>query len=205
MEPEHVRFLGLAAHIPHADRLALYGPAVCARFLDDPVARRFAKLHAASTASDPINRLLDLDIQTYMTDDILTKNDIASMAHSLEVRCPLVDQELMVFAASLPGDVKLSGFTTKLILREVAKPLLPERILKRPKRGFGIPVDRWMREDLAPLTRDVLLDRTARERGIFEPAAIEALLQQHQRGEPRGDQIWALMMLELWYRTSIDR
>ncbi len=62
-----------------------------------------------------------------------------------------------------------------------------------------------MREDLAPLTRDVLLDRTARERGIFEPAAIEALLQQHQRGEPRGDQIWALMMLELWFRTFIDR
>jgi len=205
MEPEHVRFLGLAAHIPHADRLALYGPAMRARFYDDPVARRFAKLYAASTASDPINRLLDLDIQTYLTDDILTKVDIASMAHSLEVRCPLVDQDLMVFAASLPGNVKLRGLTTKLILREVAKPLLPERILKRPKQGFGIPVDRWMREDLAPLTRDVLLDRTARERGIFEPAAIEALLHQHQRGEPRGDQIWALMMLELWYRTFIDR
>jgi asparagine synthase (glutamine-hydrolysing) len=176
-----------------------------ARFLDDPVARRFAKLYATSTASDPINRLLDLDIQTYLTDDILTKVDVASMAHSLEVRCPLVDQDLMVFAASLPGDVKLRGLTTKLILREVAKPLLPEPILKRSKRGFGIPVDRWMREDLAPLTRDVLLDRSARERGIFEPAAIEALLQQHKRGEPRGDQIWALMMLELWYRTFIDR
>ena len=205
MEPEHIRFLGLAAHIPHADRLALYGPAMRARFLEDPVAQRFAKLYASSTASDPINRLLDLDIQTYLTDDILTKVDIASMAHSLEVRCPLVNQDLMVFAASLPGDVKLRRLTTKLILREVAKPLLPERILKRPKQGFGLPVDRWMREDLAEMSRDVLLDRTARDRGIFEPAAIEALLERHQRGEPRGDQIWALMMLELWYRTFIDR
>jgi len=205
MEPEHVRFLGLAAHIPHADRLALYGPAMRARFLEDPVARRFAKLYASSTASDPINRLLDLDIQTYLTDDILTKVDVASMAHSLEVRCPLVDQDLMVFAASLPGDVKLRRLTTKLILREVAKPLLPERILKRPKQGFGLPVDRWMREELAEMSRDVLLDRSARDRGIFEPAAIERLLEQHQRGEPRGDQIWALMMLELWYRTFIDR
>ncbi len=205
MEPEHVRFLGLAAHIPHADRLALYGPAMRARFLEDPVARRFAKLYARSTASDPINRLLDLDIQTYLTDDILTKVDVASMAHSLEVRCPLVDQDLMVFAASLPGDVKLRRLTTKLILREVAKPLLPERILKRPKQGFGLPVDRWMREELAEMSRDVLLDRSARDRGIFEPAAIERLLEQHQRGEPRGDQIWALMMLELWYRTFIDR
>ncbi|MFW2387000.1 MAG: asparagine synthase (glutamine-hydrolyzing) [Polyangiales bacterium] len=205
MEPEHVRFLGLAAHIPHEDRLALYGRAMRDRFREDQVARRFGDLYAASTASDPVNRLLDLDIQTYLTDDILTKVDIASMAHSLEVRCPLVDQDLMVFAASLPGHVKLRGLTTKMILREVAKPLLPEKILKRPKQGFGLPVDRWMREELAPMSRDVLLDQTARERGIFEPSAVEALLQRHQSGEPRGDQIWALMMLELWYREFIDR
>jgi asparagine synthase (glutamine-hydrolysing) len=98
---------------------------------------------AASSAADPVNRLLDLDIQTYLTDDILTKVDIASMAHSLEVRCPLVDQELMMFAASLPGAMKLRGLTTKLILREVAKPLPPEKILTRSKQGFGLPVDRW--------------------------------------------------------------
>ena len=205
MEPEHVRFLGLAAHIPHEDRLALYGEAMRERFAEDLVARRFGELYAESTATDPVNRLLDLDIQTYLTDDILTKVDIASMAHSLEVRCPLVDQELMVFAASLPGALKLRGLTTKFILREVAKPLLPEKILARRKQGFGLPVDRWLREDLAPLSRDVLLDQTARERGIFNPAAIETLLSQHQRGEPRGDQIWALMMLELWYRAFIDR
>jgi asparagine synthase (glutamine-hydrolysing) len=152
-----------------------------------------------------VNRLLELDINTYLTDDILTKVDIASMAHSLEVRCPFVDQDLMVFAASLPGSVKLRGLKGKSILREVAKELLPDKILNRPKQGFGLPVDRWMREDLAPMSRDVLLDKTARERGLFEPKAIEALLAQHQRGEPRGDQIWALMILELWYREFIDR
>jgi asparagine synthase (glutamine-hydrolysing) len=205
MEPEHVRFLGLAAHIPHEDRIALYGHAMRERFAEDRVARRFGELYAASTARDPVNRLLDLDIQTYLTDDILTKVDIASMAHSLEVRCPLVDQELMAFAASLPGAFKLRGLTTKLILREVARPLLPEKILTRRKQGFALPIDRWMREDLAPMSRDVLLDQTARQRGIFDPTAIEGLLQRHQRGEPRGDQIWALLMLELWYRAFIDR
>ncbi|KPK51646.1 MAG: hypothetical protein AMJ63_11790, partial [Myxococcales bacterium SG8_38_1] len=205
MEPEHVRFLGLAAHIPHEDRMALYSADMRRRYALDRTAIRFGELYAASTATDPVNRLLDLDIQTYLTDDILTKVDIASMAHSLEVRCPLVDQDLMVFAASLPGDVKLRGLQTKLILREVAKPLLPEKILSRRKQGFGLPIDRWMREDLAPLSRDLLLDQTARERGLFDPSAIEALLQQQQRGEPRGDQIWALMMLELWYREFIDR
>jgi asparagine synthase (glutamine-hydrolysing) len=205
MQPEHVRFLGLAAHIPYEDRMALYTNAMRDRYADDPVARRFGELYARSTASDPINRLLDIDIQTYLSDDILTKVDIASMAHSLEVRCPLVDQDMMVFAASLPGDVKMRGLQTKRILREVARPLLPEAILSRRKQGFGLPVDRWMREDLAPLSRDVLLDQTARERGILDPTAVEALLRRHQRGEPRGDQIWALMMLELWYRELIDR
>lgn len=205
MEPEHVRFLGLAAHTPHADRMDLYGPVMRERFAEDHVARRFAGLYAASTAPDAVNRILDLEIQTYLPDDILTKVDIASMAHSLEVRCPLVDQEVMAFAASLPGDLKLRGLTTKRILREVAKPLLPQQVLRRPKQGFALPVDRWMREELEPLSRDILLDQTARERGLFDPSAIEALLQRHRRGEPRGDQIWALMMLELWYRVFIDR
>jgi asparagine synthase (glutamine-hydrolysing) len=205
MEPEHIRFLGLAAHIPYEDRMVLYSSDMRRRYAEDRTAARFGELYAASTAIDPVNRLLDLDIHTYLTDDILTKVDIASMAHSLEVRCPLVDQNLMVFAASLRGDMKLRGLTTKLILREVAKPLLPEQILSRRKQGFGLPIDRWMKEDLAPLSRDVLLDRTARERGLFEPSAIETLLEQQQRGEPRGDQIWALMILELWYREFIDR
>ena len=205
MEPEHVRFLGLAAHIPHEDRMALYSREMRLRYAVDPVARRFGELYARSTAADPINRLLEIDVRTYLTDDILTKVDIASMAHSLEVRSPLLDQDLMVFAASLPGAVKLKGLQTKLILREVARPLLPEKILTRRKQGFGLPIDRWMREDLAPLSRDVLLDQTARQRGLFDSKAVEALLLQQQRGEPRGDQIWALMMLELWYRAFIDR
>ncbi|MGB8328538.1 MAG: asparagine synthase-related protein, partial [Polyangiales bacterium] len=94
---------------------------------------------------------------------------------------------------------------TKSILRDVAKTLLPQEILRRPKQGFALPVDRWMREELEPLSRDILLDQTARERGLFDRGAVEALLRRHQRGEPRGDQIWSLVMLELWYRELIDR
>ena len=155
-------------------------------------------------ATDAVNRVIDVDIQTYLSDNILTKVDIASMAHSLEVRCPIVDHEVMQFAASLPGSLKIRGLKTKWLLRQVAKDLLPKRILTRPKRGFGLPIDRWMREDLAQLSRDVLLDQTARERGLFEGAAIADLLDRHQRGEPRGFQIWSLMMLELWYRECLE-
>ncbi len=204
MQPEYLRFLGLTAPIPHKDRMAIYSPAMRERFAQDRIADEFSRLFRESRATDPVNRLLDVDIQTYLTDNILTKVDIASMAHSLEVRCPLVDQELMTFAASIPGSLKLRGLTSKYLLRRVARDLLPRPILTRRKQGFGLPIDRWMREDLAPLSRDVLLDRRARERGLFDPAAVSDMLERHQRGEPRGFQIWSLMILELWYRECLE-
>jgi asparagine synthase (glutamine-hydrolysing) len=204
LQPEFQRFLGLTAPIPHKDRMAIYTPAMRERFAHDQMAVEFERLFKASRARDPVNRILDVDIQTYLTDNILTKVDIASMAHSLEVRCPLVDQELMDFAASLPGSLKLRGFTTKFLLRRMSEELLPRPILKRSKQGFGLPIDRWMREDLAPLSRDVLLDQRARERGIFDPVAVEDMLARHQRGEPRGFQLWSMMILELWYRECLE-
>lgn len=204
MQPEHVRFLGLSAPIPHKDRMAIYTPAMRERFAEDQMAIEYKRLFEESRAKDPINRVIDVDIQTYLTGNGLTKVDIASMAHSLEVRQPLVDHEVMQFAASLPGSMKIRGLTTKYLLRQVAADLLPRRILTRPKQGFSVPIDRWMREDLAPLSQDVLLDQRARERGVLEPAAIESLLAKQQRGEPRGFQIWSLMILELWYRECLE-
>ncbi len=204
MQPEHIRFLGLTAPIPHKDRMTIYSPAMRERFAEDHVAAEFRRLFQASRAQDVVNRLLDVDIQTYLTDNILTKVDIASMAHSLEVRCPLIDQDLMDFAASLPGSMKLRGLTSKFLLREISKDLLPAPILTRSKQGFGLPIERWMREDLAPLSRDVLLDQRARERGILDPVAVEDMLARQQRGEPRGFQIWTMMILELWYRECLE-
>ena len=168
------------------------------------MAAEFQRLFEASDADDAINRVIDVDTQTYLTGNGLTKVDIASMAHSLEVRQPLIDHVVMEFAASLPGNMKLRRMTTKYLLRQVAKDMLPERILTRPKQGFSVPIDRWMREDLAELSRDVLLDQKARERGLIDPSAVEALLKSQQRGEPRGFQIWLLMMLELWHRECLD-
>ena len=204
MQPEFQRFLGLTAPIPHKDRMAIYTRAMRERFAQDQMAVEFERLFKGSRAKDPVNRLLDVDIQTYLTDNILTKVDIASMAHSLEVRCPLVDQKVMDFAASLPGSLKLRGFTSKFLLRRMSDELLPRPILTRSKQGFGLPIDRWMRQDLAPLSRDVLLDQRARDRGIFDPVAVEDMLARHQRGEPRGFQLWSMMILELWYRECLE-
>jgi asparagine synthase (glutamine-hydrolysing) len=199
------RYEGWICHLEHRERLALYTPDLGARFRRDRVAARFAETIDGGAAGDAIGRLMELDTQTYLPDDILVKVDIASMAHALEVRAPLLDREVIRFAAALPTELKLRGLTSKLLLREVARDLLPRTILKRRKRGFGLPIHRWMRGELAAMSRDTLLDGTARNRGLFRTEAVESLLAAHARGEPRGQQIWNLMMLELWFRTFIDR
>jgi asparagine synthase (glutamine-hydrolysing) len=205
MQDEASRYLGFIAHFPHDDRLGLYSTQMRDRFARDPIGLDFAERLRASSARDPVSRLQDLDFQTYLPDDILVKVDIASMAHALEVRCPLLDHEVVEFAASLPSKMKLRGLTGKAILKAAAADWLPRNILDRRKQGFALPIDRWMREDLAGMSRDLLLDPTARARGLFSPAAVEQLLTRHQEGESRGLQIWNLLMLEHWFRAFIDR
>jgi len=109
------------------------------------------------------------------------------------------------FAASLPDRWKLSGWTTKRILRRAMKGVLPASILNRPKMGFPVPFSNWMRGEWNAVARDVLLDRRARERGVIDPAAVERLLADHASDRTEGgDRIWSLLNLELWYRTFID-
>jgi asparagine synthase (glutamine-hydrolysing) len=102
--------------------------------------------------------------------------------------------------------MKLSGWTTKRVLREAMKGILPDRILNRPKMGFPVPFGAWTRGGWNSVMRDVLLDRRTRERGIFEPSAVEQLLRDHADGRAAGgDRLWSLLNLELWYRTFIDK
>jgi asparagine synthase (glutamine-hydrolysing) len=198
------RYEGWVGPFDHRERMAVYSPDLRSRFRDDATEKRFAAILAESTAPDEMGRLLDLDTRTYLPDDILVKVDIASMAHALEVRCPLLDREVMAYAASLATTYKMRGLRSKVLLRALARELLPRAVVTRRKRGFGIPIQRWIREDLAELVRDTLLGRQCRERGLLDARAIEELLAAHARGEPRGSQIWNLMMLELWFRTFID-
>lgn len=127
------------------------------------------------------------------------------MAASIESRVPFLDHHLVEFAAALPDRMKLRGLSTKWILREAVKEILPPDILSRPKMGFPVPFALWMRGEWQSVARDVLLDRRARERGIANPQAIERLIAAHAAGEAEGgDALWSLLNLELWYRTHID-
>jgi asparagine synthase (glutamine-hydrolysing) len=154
--------------------------------------------------SSLLTRLLYADMKTYLV-ELLMKQDQMSMAASIESRVPFLDHKLVEFAATMPDAWKLAGWTTKRVLRESMKGVLPEAILSRPKMGFPVPFARWTREQWNGTMRDVLLDRRTRERGIIDPEGTAALLRDHAAGRTDGwDRIWMLLNLELWFRTFID-
>jgi asparagine synthase (glutamine-hydrolysing) len=151
-----------------------------------------------------LDRLLYTDMKTYLV-ELLMKQDQMSMAASIESRVPFLDHKLVEFAAGLPPRMKLRGFATKWILREAVRTILPPSILSRPKMGFPVPFALWMRGPSQQLARDVLLDRRTRDRGIVDAPAVARLIDAHAAGTAEGgDALWALMNLELWYRTFID-
>src|SRR6267142_713836 len=150
--------------------------------------------------------LLDYDAKTYLPDDVLTKVDRMSMLNTLEVRTPLLDQRIVEFSAGLPFSMKVRQGVTKWVLRESAKQLLPDAILRRGKRGFGIPLHRWMNQGLRTLARDTLLDGRCARRGWLNPKGLAAMFDPDSRKPGRqAHQIFALTCLELWARTYLDR
>jgi asparagine synthase (glutamine-hydrolysing) len=159
----------------------------------------------ASSATNPLDRLLDVDVNTYLPGDLLVKMDIATMAHSLEARSPLLDHEFMELAASLEPDMKARGLQRKVGLKSALRGWVPDDILDAPKRGFEVPMAAWLRGELRELAYDVLLDQTAASRGTFEPARVQSLLDSHAAGEvDNSARIWSLLVLELWQRQLIS-
>jgi asparagine synthase (glutamine-hydrolysing) len=161
--------------------------------------------YEASDATHLLNATLDVDVRTYLPNDLLVKVDITSMANSVEVRCPFLDHPLMEFAASLPPSLKVRGLQTKYLLKLALADLLPEEILDRPKRGFGVPLDQWFRHDLKEMAYDTLLDSRSVGRGYFRTETVKRLLDEHVTGVRHWHpQLWNLLMLELWHRVCID-
>jgi asparagine synthase (glutamine-hydrolysing) len=155
--------------------------------------------------ADGVTGLQLIDVETYLPGDLLLKADLTSMAHSLELRSPLLDHEVLELGLALPRSLKVRGLTGKQALRRAYADVLPERIATRGKRGFGLPLARWFRGELRPLAADVLLDGRARARGQLRPPVVERLLRDHAAGRAdHGHRLWCLLMLELWQRTHVD-
>ena len=152
-----------------------------------------------------IEGLQRLDLETYLPGDLLPKSDIASMAHSLELRSPLLDHRVVELGLALPDHLKRRGRQGKVALRRAFADDLPASVSQRGKSGFGVPLAAWFRGELRPLARELLLGEPARSRGWFRTAAVERLLDDHATGRAdNGHRLWTLVMLELWQRAHVD-
>jgi asparagine synthase (glutamine-hydrolysing) len=147
-----------------------------------------------------VNRLLYWDMKMYLEGDILQKVDRASMACSLEVRVPLLNHLLVEWATALPHDLKLRGFTTKYLFRKALRRALPPEITDRKKKGFNMPVAKWLVGPLRELVEDTLAESRLRADGFFRPAAIRRLLDEHySRRRDNRKLIWTLLIFQLWH------
>ena len=156
-----------------------------------------------SAGAPPLQRALHLNASTYLLDDLLPKVDRMSMAHALEVRSPLLDHRLVEYALRLPARLQLGARGGKRVLRRAVADLLPEEVLRRPKKGFGVPLSAWMRGHLRPYVDSMLGSASSRVRTCLDPGVVDLLLAEHQRGDAdHGHALWSLLTLEVFLRRE---
>ena len=203
-----------AAHLPPLERhhgwKEIFSPDARAELTGrqsgfDPVELLRARF-AETEGAELLARLQDVDLGTYLVDDLLVKTDRASMAHSLEARVPFLDPVVTNFALALPSRHKVRGLRKKVLLRKAAAPLVPPELLRRRKRGFSIPAAAWLRGELEPFARDTLSADRLRSQGFFRPEAVTRLIDDHVAGrEDLSRQLWGLLSFMLWHERHVER
>jgi asparagine synthase (glutamine-hydrolysing) len=199
------RFIDSVALFRDDEKAALYSPELRASLRGASAKKTLARHFDRFAALAPHDRMMRFDFETYLPEDVLTKVDRMSMAHSIESRVPLLDNRVIDFAAALPAHLKIRQGRRKHVLKEAVKGLLPPGILDRKKQGFGVPLDVWFRGRLRDVFADVLGSARTRQRGYFQPAFIERIVQEHVSG--RRDhtlRLWQLLVFELWQRHYVD-
>ena len=206
-KPAPERYLRWIGYVRTGEKAALYSADFQEQLAGHRAESWLLEMWEQLTAAGlgPLDRMLALDVQSYLPYDLLVKMDIATMANSLEARSPFLDHEVMEFCARLPASYKLRGMRLKHLLKKAGAGLLPPETLARRKMGFGVPVGNWMRRELRSWTEDLLLSPRALKRGYFEPNALRHLVDAHLEGrEDRSFQLWALVWLELWHLEFMD-
>jgi asparagine synthase (glutamine-hydrolysing) len=192
-----------AQSIVHPDEMGtLFTPEAAARMA--PYDPWIAPIGHLSGGLDWMSAVQYGDLQSYLPLDVLTKVDRMTMAHSIEARPPLLDHRLVEFAARVPPELRYRNGITKYLFKQALRGRLPDAIIDRRKQGFAVPLGRWFRGPLFGYTRDVLLSKSSRERGVLNPAAVERQLQLHQRGRDLDLQLWTMLSFELWCRRFLD-
>lgn len=196
------RFRGWISFFTQEELQEMLAPELLALAKPELLAESYGSALGRCRNADLVNRLLYLNARTYLLDDLNVKVDRASMAASLEARAPFLDTALMEYAFRLPGELKLSGRTTKWILKKAFADLLPPEIVRRPKMGFGVPLGAWFRGELKGFLEDRLLDPGARIYPFLQRPFVEKMFREHQsRQRDWGGHFWVLAMLEIFLRS----
>jgi asparagine synthase (glutamine-hydrolysing) len=206
-QPFGARYLHWMSYFRSADKNSLYCEAFRERLNGYSASSWLqAQLEDVNqTSHEPLDRLLAVDVQSYLPYDLLVKMDIATMANSLEARSPFLDHKVMEFAARLPVRLKLRGRSLKHLLKQAARRLLPAQCIDRRKMGFGVPVGAWMRGELRPMVEDLLLSKTTLSAAHFRPERLQVIAREHFSGPQQfTSQLWALVWLELWQRELLS-
>ena len=207
-------FLSLDANIEdiYFDNFAIFGKSMQSKLLSTDTKARLGdgrpydylqKWFDEGEADDLLDKILYTDTKTYLH-ELLMKQDQMSMAASVESRVPFLDHKLVEFTAKLPERMKIRGRTTKWILREAMKGILPVEILERPKMGFPVPLGRWLRNEFRYVVDEYVLSERSMARGIFEPGFLRELAASHNGGEDHSMRLFRLINLEIWHRKFID-
>jgi asparagine synthase (glutamine-hydrolysing) len=165
--------------------------------------REMQRFFDSAETKSLLDRMLYADTKTYLH-ELLMKQDQMSMAASIESRVPFLDHKLMEFSAQMPDNLKLRGNTTKFVLREAMKGILPEEILTRKKMGFPVPIGKWFRNEYKHLIDEYVLSERALSRGIFKADFVRDLAARHQRGENHDERLWSLLNFEIWQRRFLE-
>jgi asparagine synthase (glutamine-hydrolysing) len=196
-------FLDNFAVFPRAMQRKMFNRETRERFANEHPYAAASGLLARSDAEDTLDKLLYADTKTYLH-ELLMKQDQMSMAASIESRVPFLDHKLVEFTARMPREMKLRGGTTKWILREAMKGILPAEILDRPKMGFPVPVGRWFRGEYKHVIDEYVLSERTMGRGTFDPTFVRQLVAEHNSGVNHDERLWSLVNFEIWQRTFID-
>jgi asparagine synthase (glutamine-hydrolysing) len=192
------------AVFPRAMQEKLFTPATQERTGELDPYRDIRRYLSQTDATTVLDQLLFADTKTYLH-ELLMKQDQMSMAASIESRVPFLDHKLVEFTARLPQRLKIRGWTTKYILRESMKGILPDAIITRRKMGFPVPVGAWFRSEFRHVIDEYVLGERTMSRGIFDPVFVRSLVEQHQAGANHAERLWALVNFEMWLRQFIDQ
>ena len=200
------RYEQYMARLDTAGRSRLYTDEFAAVVASSPDPEIIARAWRDASGDDVIDVMLEVESNTFLPGDLIPKIDIATMAYALEARSPLLDHQVLEFAASIPAELKVHGREKKWIFREALRGWIPDDILDRPKQGFTVPIGEWFRNDLRGMVRDVLLDPNTLDRGYFRPDTVRSMLDRQAAGaDVENMPLWSLFMFELWHREFVDR